>query len=140
MALLDIFKKKSAPKVAAKEKPKVQEVKPLKIKKEAVSTMPAKPKKISGQAYRILKKPHVTEKAGDLTAKNQYVFQVFPGSNKIQIKKAVEDVYGIDVIGVHIVNIHPKRRRLGRTEGWGGGYKKAIVRIKEGQKIEVLPR
>ena len=82
----------------------------------------------------------MTEKATDLTSKNQYIFKVFPGSNKNQVKKAVEDVYGVDVINVNIVNIPKKRRRLGRIEGWRRGYKKAIVRIKEGQKIEVLPR
>lgn len=132
MALLDIFKKKKPIRqVQGKE---VHDVKP------AVVPAVSRPKKILGQAYRILRKPHVTEKASDLTLKNQYIFEVFPGSNKNQIKKAVEDVYGVNVAGVHIINIHPKRRRLGRTEGWSSGYKKAIVKVREGQKIEVLPR
>ena len=128
MALLDIFKKRKPP------KKEIHEVKPA-----ALPAVP-KPKKILGQAYRILSKPHVTEKAADLTSKNQYIFDVFPKSNKNQVKKAVEDVYGVSVVSVNIVNIPRKRRRLGRVEGWRKGYKKAIVRIKEGQKIEVLPR
>lgn len=136
MALLNIFKKK----------PKKELKKELKPKKEARDeagppvTQPARPKKISGLAYRVLKKPRVTEKAGDLILKNQYVFEVFSDSNKNQIKEAVQDLYGVDVAGVRIININPKRRRLGRREGWSKGYKKAIVKIKEGQKIEVLPR
>jgi len=43
-------------------------------------------------------------------------------------------------LGVKIINLPPKKRRLGKIRGWRKGYKKAIVRIKEGQKIEVLPR
>jgi large subunit ribosomal protein L23 len=139
MALLDIFKKKKKPERRAEKK--IQEVspsvKPRKPKKLASSP---KPKKISDIAYRILKKPHVTEKATDLVGKNQYVFEVFPGSNKSQVKKAVEEVYGVNVVSVRMVNIPRKKRRLGRVEGWRKGYKKAMVKIKEGQKIEVLPR
>ena len=129
MALLNIFKKKSGD-----EKPKAQGVKP------SVESVAPKFKKILGQAHRAIRGPHVTEKATDLTSKNQYVFEVFHDSNKNMVKKAVEDVYGVDVTDVNVVNIPRKRRRLGGREGWKGGYKKAIVKIKEGQKIEVLPR
>lgn len=90
------------------------------------------------EVWKILKKPHITEKATDLTGKNQYVFEVFPRAGKSEIKKAVESLYGVEVTGVGIVNIPRKRKRVGRTMGFKGGYKKAIVRIKEGQKIEVL--
>jgi large subunit ribosomal protein L23 len=82
----------------------------------------------------------VTEKATDLVKKNQYVFKVWSGVNKTEIKKAIEDLYGVDVISVKIINVPRKRRRLGRIRGWRKGYKKAIVRIKEGQKIEVMPK
>lgn len=136
MALLNIFKNK--PRKSRKEESRMQPNKEEKKPASVVST--PKPKKISGQAYSILKKPHVTEKATDLTAKNQYVFEVFENSNKNQVKKAVEDVYGVDVDDVRIINIAGKRRRLGRIQGFRQGYKKAIVSIKEGQKIEVLPR
>lgn len=133
MTLLNIFKKKST----QGGKPiKVHEVKPLTTPK---AEQP-KPKKISGQAYRVLKKIRIAEKATDLLSQNQYVFEVFPDSNKNQIKGAVEDVYGVDVLSVNIVNIPRKKRRLGRISGWQAGAKKAVVRIKEGQKIEVLPR
>lgn len=88
----------------------------------------------------ILKKPHITEKATDLAQENQYVFEVYPGANKIEIKKAIEKLYKVNVLDVRIIKVPPKKRRMRRTPGWKKGYKKAIVKIKEGQKIEVLPR
>ena len=126
-----------APKI--EEKPKeIKEEKPL----EAVEVRPpqAKREKVIGEAYRILKTPQVTEKATDFVKKNQYVFKVYSRANKNEVKKAIESVYGVDVISVRIINVPAKRRRLGRQRGWRKGYKKAIVKIKEGQKIEVLPR
>ena len=91
-------------------------------------------------AYRILKTPQITEKATALARKNQYTFKTWPEANKAEIKKAIEDLYGVDVISVKIIKVPRKRRRLGRISGWRKGYKKTIVKIKEGQKIEVLPR
>ena len=138
MGLLDIFKKKK------KEKPtEVKKEEPIKemtgVKPQSVKPT-AKKEKIIGEAYRVLKTPHVTEKATDLTKKNQYLFKIWPGANKLEVKKAIKDLYGVDVLSVKIINVPSKRRRLGRISGWRKGYKKAIVRIKEGQKIEVLPR
>jgi len=119
-------------------KKKKKEEKPL----EAVEVRPpqAKREKVIGEAYRILKTPQVTEKATDLVKKNQYVFKVYSRANKNEVKKAIESVYGVDVISVRIINVPAKRRRLGRQRGWRKGYKKAIVKIKAGQKNEVLPR
>lgn len=148
MALLDVFKKKK--KEVKKPAKKVVEAKPQQAKPEKPvarkkATVKKKPvlkegKRSGGRAYQILKQPHVTEKATSLTSKNQYVFKIWPRANKVEVKKAVEDVFGVDVVSVKIVNVTEKRRRLGRVEGFRSGYKKAIVRLKEGQKIEVLPR
>ena len=99
-----------------------------------------KPKKVSEMAYRVLKTPQVTEKATDLVKQNKYVFKVFAEANKKDIKKTIEDLYGVDVLDVKTINVPPKQRKLGRIEGWRKGYKKAIIKIKEGQKIELLPR
>lgn len=133
MALRNIFKKKKL----VKEEVKPIE-KPKKIKEEVV---PKKEKRaMVWEAYKILKTPHVTEKATDLVKKNQYVFKVYSRANKNEVKKAIESVYGVDVISVRVINVPAKRRRLGRQRGWRKGYKKAIVKIKAGQKIEVLPR
>jgi len=123
--MIKFFKKSEKPVEEAEE-----------IKKEIV--VPKKEK--TGEAYKILKTPQVTEKATDLVKKNQYVFKVYSRANKNEVKKAIESVYGVDVISVRIINVPAKRRRLGRQRGWRKGYKKAIVKIKAGQKIEVLPR
>lgn len=140
MALLDVFKKK---KTEEKVKPKIREEvqKEIKLEKPAEFKTPKAEKEARiGEAYRVLKTPHVTEKAADLTEKNQYIFRIFPAVNKTEVKKAIEDTYGVDVVSVKIINVPEKRRRLGRMQGVKAGYKKAIVKIKEGQKIEVLSR
>ena len=130
MALLDFFKKKKPgkeKKAGKVEKPRAKKVLGVKKKK-------------AGRAFAVLESPHITEKATILAEQNKYVFKVSPNSNKIEIKKAIEGLYGVDVIDVKIINMHRRRRRLGRQRGWKKGYKKAIVRIKKGQKIEIMPR
>jgi len=136
MAIIDIFKKKKPEKKTVKPK---EDLKEVKIEKP-VEVPKVKKEKKSEEAYRILKTPHVTEKATSLAEKNQYIFKVNPQANKIEVKKAVQGIFGVDVVSVKIINVPEKKRRLGRIEGFRKGYKKAIVRIKEGQKIEVLPR
>jgi len=152
MSLINIFKKekktenlkkskeaiaKKPQKVAIQKKPKKE-----KPSKAIQAEMPiSKPKiKISGESWRILKGPHITEKGTYLNKGNQYVFKVFPEANKTEIKKSIEGLYNVDVLSVRIINIPKKSRRLGKTEGWRKGYKKAIIKIKKGQKIELLPR
>ncbi|MBU2579041.1 50S ribosomal protein L23 [Patescibacteria group bacterium] len=88
----------------------------------------------------ILKSPHIAEKASYLAKMNQYVFKVYPQTNKTEVKKAVEEVYGVDVLKIKMITIPKKRRRIGKTFGWRKGYKKAIVSVKKGQSIEILPR
>ncbi len=154
MALLDIFKKKKKLELPKKkdgrfsaEKPKPVR-KPKTEKKEtpiaiqpAIVKQSAKTKARGGElAFRVLKSPHVTEKAGDLAAQNQYVFKIFPEANKIQIKQAVEGLYGVDVEHVRIIRVLGKKRRTRKVQGWRPGYKKAIVKLKSGHTIEVLPR
>lgn len=136
MSLLNIFKKnKKTEKVKKTEK---KEKKEIKAETPQVSSKPKK--EAGGSAYKVLRTPHITEKATALTEKNFYVFNVFEKSNKIEIKRAVEDLYGVEVESVKTINVLPKKRRIGKTMGWSKGYKKAIVKIKAGQKIEVLPR
>lgn len=87
----------------------------------------------------VLRVPQITEKAVALQDQNQYVFRVAKRSSKSQVRKAIEEVYGIDVLKVRMINIPAKKKRLGRTSGWQSGYKKAVVAIKKGQSIEILP-
>ena len=115
-----------------KEKRKEEEKKERKVEK--------KEKGQRGEAWRYIIAPHITEKASYLAEKNQYVFKVSKDANKIEIKKAIGDLFGVEVEKIRIIKVPKKRRRRGRIEGWKKGYKKAIVKIKEGQKIEILPR
>ncbi len=146
MALLDRFKKKT-------KKEEVQQIEKPKEKEKKKADQSEKPKKekiqkVIGkkvpQAYRIIKEPHITEKAGFLADQNKYVFRVFPKANKIEIKKVIEALYGVKVEKVHLIHSAPKKRRLGRSEGWRHGlkrgFKKAIVTLAKGEKIELLPK
>ncbi len=131
-----LFGKKTIKKPVKKEEPATAGQRPASAPEELRR---GKEKKI-GLAWHILKKAHITEKATDAAAKNKYIFNVYPEANKNQIKKSVEDIYGVNVVSVNIVNIPAKKRRLGRSQGWKSGYKKAIVKIKAGQEIELMPR
>ena len=148
MALIDIFKKKTSSKKEDKKDKKVVKkiVKKEKAKKAEKKTKKPVPKKVvkskktasEGFAYRILKFPHITEKATMLAQNNQYVFVVYNDVNKIEIRKAVEDLYSVKVLNIQIIKMPKKKKRVGRVSGWRKGYKKAVVRIKDGQKIEDL--
>ncbi len=140
MPLLDIFKRKKTEEKKVKPKKEVKKVETAKEKPVEVKAPKIKKEVKFAEAYRILKTPHVTEKASVLSGKNQYVFKVYPRANKVDVKKAIEKVFGVDVMRVRIINIPKKKRRSGKIKGFKEGYKKAIVKIKEGQKIEVLPR
>lgn len=148
MTLLDIFKKKKKT-TEKKKEPAEVESKPLASQPagRVLGAKAARPTRLvtrsgraGGQAWRVLKEPHVSEKATDLTAKNQYVFKIYQKANKIEVRKAVENLYNVNVREVKIIRVPAKKRRLARIEGQRKGYKKAIVKLKEGQKIEVLPR
>ncbi len=84
-----------------------------------------------------IRNPYISEKATQLSQdENVYVFQVEKGAEKKEIKREVESLYNVKVEEVNIVRIPPKKRRVGRIEGKRKGFKKALVKIKEGQKIE----
>ena len=93
-------------------------------------------------ADKILREYRVTEKAANLAANlNQYTFEVAPGANRIEVARAVAKVFNVEVTKVNILNKKPKtktyRSRRGRP-GTKGGHKKAIVTLKEGDKIELV--
>jgi len=89
-------------------------------------------------AERVLLEPWITEAATAAIELNKYVFKVSPGAAKAQIKNAIEAVYKVTVIAVNTVKIPRKKRYYGRTPGWKSGYKKAIVTVKAGDKIELF--
>jgi large subunit ribosomal protein L23 len=129
----EIKKKKTVKKEPVVLSAKAEEKKDTVVKKSA--------KKEFSQAYRIFKKPLITEKTTDLSGRlSQYVFVVAPNANKNEIKKAVQDLYGVDVLRVNTIKVPGKKRRLGQHEGFKPGYKKAIVFLAAGQQIEVISR
>ncbi|MBI4837506.1 MAG: 50S ribosomal protein L23 [Candidatus Portnoybacteria bacterium] len=83
-----------------------------------------------------MKSPHITEKAVGLGAQNKYVFKVSPDANGAEAKKAIQELYGVRVENVNIIKIPRKKRRVGRNEWFKPGYKKIIVTLREGDKIE----
>jgi len=86
----------------------------------------------------LIKKPWVTEKSGMMNAGGKYTFMVADGAAKPEIKKAIHEIYKVDVVSVNVVNRPPKRKRFrGGLKGAQEAYRKAIVTLKEGQKIDI---
>ncbi len=91
------------------------------------------------ELFGILKSPCVTEKSAKLGESNFYIFKVSKNSNKKQVKDAIESQYRVEVERVMIINIPKKRKFQGRKiSGFKSGFKKAIVKVKQGQKIEII--
>jgi large subunit ribosomal protein L23 len=88
--------------------------------------------------HEILRRPVITEKSTMLGDRGQYVFEVAPHANKIEIKRAVEVVFKVDVEAVNISHVHGKMRRMGKSTGMTASWKKAFVTLRPGQKIELF--
>jgi len=86
----------------------------------------------------VLRKPLLTEKVAAIQDKhNQYAFEVDPAANKIEIKRAVEQKYSVTVLDVNTMRVRGKVKRLGRFSGKRADWKKAIVTLKAGDRIEL---
>lgn len=86
----------------------------------------------------IIKAPIITEKSASLAQeKNTITFSVDTKANKTEIKNAVEKVFDVKVDSVNTINVKPKKKRVGRYTGKTNKVKKAIVKLKEGSKIEL---
>lgn len=88
--------------------------------------------------YEVLRRPVVTEKGTLLKEENKYVFEAERKASKAQIKAAVEKAFGVTVIAVNVINMPPKARGFGRLRGRRSEWKKAVVTLKEGDKIEIF--
>lgn len=86
--------------------------------------------------YEVLRKPIVSEKSLVLQASSKYTFEVSPGASKHQIKEAVETAFKVNVLGVNVVTVQGSTRKIGRRRVMTSPWKKAIVTVKPGQKIE----
>lgn len=88
--------------------------------------------------YDILHAPVISEKAYAGMERGVYSFWVSPKATKTQIKSAVQQAFGVTVVGISTMNVPGKRKRVGRFIGQRNDRKKAIVRLAEGQSIEAL--
>ena len=88
-------------------------------------------------SYDIIQTLVRTEKGSFLEAEGKYVFEVSKKANKIEIKKAIEEIYSVKVDSVNVMTVPGKRKRVRRDFGHTTPWKKAVVTLKEGQKIEI---
>ncbi len=145
----EIKKPGSAGAIIKDEKNKKEEKKVVESKAKVKAEVPAlketkkpepKPGELKGKtalAYRVLIKPLITEKASDLGPLNKYIFAINPKMNKVEVKKAIRTIYNVEPLKINISNLSGKNVRYGRTQGRTKSWKKAIVTLKAGDKIEV---
>ena len=88
--------------------------------------------------YDILRRPLITEKGTLLQEQNKYLFEVDRRANKVQIREAVEKAFNVEVSDVNIVNVKGKVRRVGRHSGRTRDWKKAVVTLKQGYKLDLF--
>lgn len=94
-------------------------------------------KSVYGRAYKIIAKPLITEKVSGLAVLNKYVFAVAKNTNKIEVAKAIKEIYGLKPLGVNIVRLSGKKARYGRISGRRKDWKKAIVTLPKGEAIKI---
>jgi len=87
-------------------------------------------------AHDIIIRPIVTEKSSRIMEDNWYTFEVHSMANKIQIRKAVEEIFKVKVIKVNTIKVKPKPKRMGAFSGKTRSWKKAMVSLAAGQRIE----
>ena len=106
------------------------------VKKEVVASEVSDAK--AAKFARILIKPHVSEKAAVLAEKGIYVFDVPLSSNKIEVRKAIQTIYHVNVVAVRMQRGIGKVVKRGRIAGRRSSWKKALVELAAGQKIHVV--
>jgi large subunit ribosomal protein L23 len=91
-------------------------------------------------ASQIVLRPVISEKSMDETQRGKYTFAVHDDANKLQIRAAVEELFKVKVLDVNVLTTKAKEksrnRRRGRVQGWTSPWKKAVVRVAPGDKIE----
>ncbi len=87
--------------------------------------------------FSLIRNPYLTEKVMFLKeAQNKVVFKVAPDCNKIEVKKAIEEIFKVKVLNVRTINVKGKTKRLGVHQGKRADWKKAIVMLQPGETIE----
>jgi large subunit ribosomal protein L23 len=93
---------------------------------------------VSLDPRQVILAPVVSEKSYSLIEDNKYSFRVHPRSHKTQIRQAVEELFDVKVVSVNVLKVQSKPKRRGWTKGRKPGWKKAIVELREGDKIEIF--
>ena len=89
--------------------------------------------------YDVIIKPIITENSMDMAEQKKYAFKVAKDANKTEVRKAIEEVFGVDVAKVNVVNVSGKKKRMGRTMGTTSSYKKAVVTLTpDSKEIEIF--
>ena len=89
--------------------------------------------------YQVVVKPLVTEKGTMMLSEGNWVtFRVHPDANKIEVREAIQKIFNVSVLQVNTQIVRGKRKRFGKTMGQSKAWKKAMVRLKEGDKIEIF--
>jgi len=90
-------------------------------------------------SYDVIIRPIITERSMAGAADKKYVFEVATGSNKVEIRKAIEEIFKVKVLSVNTINVRGKQKRMGVHTGYTSKKKKAIVRLTEDSKgIEIF--
>ena len=88
------------------------------------------------ESYEVLRRPIITEKNIALQSQSKYAFEVADRANKRQVKEAVEKAFKVNVISVNVITVHGKTKRMGRHQVKTSPWKKALVTLEAGQKIQ----
>jgi large subunit ribosomal protein L23 len=88
------------------------------------------------QLHEVLRRPLITEKNTALQTQNKYAFEVSPEANKLQVEQAVEKAFKVTVTKVNVMKVPGKLRRVGKRQTITRSWKKAVVTLKAGDKIQ----
>ena len=90
------------------------------------------------EARSIIIRPIITEHSYDAMEQNKYTFEVAKNANKVEIAKAIEELFNVKVVKVNTLNVKPKTKRVRVVEGLTRTWKKAVVTLKDGDTIEIF--
>jgi large subunit ribosomal protein L23 len=93
---------------------------------------------VSLHPAQVLISPVVSEKSYGQIVENRYTFKVHQDAHKTQIRQAVEELFDVHVVAVNVIKVQPKPKRRGLIKGIRPGWKKAIVEVKAGEKIDIF--
>lgn len=125
-------------KKVSKETKETVEKKKSKSSKKTVKAKKVSREKMPVHYFELIKKPHISEKALRFNSANKYVFVIAQSANKSEIKKAVASLYGVVVKSVNTTKVPSKPKKFKGVPGIKSGYKKAIVTLEKGNKIDVM--